>query len=93
MFLVYLNFKLQGHAIEVKEVAVFVLHRQRDAIHIIVTARCVPKNMWLWCLVVHLFKGFALYIESCQQCRRFPIEQVLSFVNQVTVHEVGAGGC
>ena len=93
MFLVYLNFKLQGHAVEVKEVVVFVLHRQRNAIHVIVAAISVTKNIWLWCLVVNLFKGFASYIKSCQDRRRFLIEQVLLFVNQVTVHEVGAGGC
>ena len=35
MVLVYLNFKLQGLVAEVKEVAVFVLHRQRYAIYML----------------------------------------------------------
>ena len=93
MFLVYLNFKLQGHAIEVKEVAVFVLHRQRYAIHIIVTTVCIAQNMWLWCLVVNLFKGLTANIESRQDSGRFSVEQVLLSVNQVAVHEVCAGRC
>ena len=91
MFLVYLNFKLQRVVVEVKEVAVFVFHRQCYAIHIIVAAVSVTQNMWLWCLVVNLFKGLTSNIEFRQDCRRFAIEQVLSFVNQVAVHKVGAG--
>ena len=93
MVLVYLNFKLQGEVFEVKQVAVFVLHRQGDAIDIIVTARCVPQNMGLWCLVVNLFKGLTANIESSQDSRRLSIEQVLIFVNQVAVNKVGAGRC
>ena len=85
----YFNFKLQGLVVEVKEVAVFVLHRQRYAIHIIVAAVRVAQNMLLRCLVVNLFKGLATNIESCQDCRRLPIEHVLPFVNQVAVNEVG----
>ena len=91
--LVYLNFKLQGVVVEVKQVAFFIFHRQGDTIHIVVTAICFTQNMWLWRLVVNLFKGFTSNIESSQDCRRFSIEKVLSFVNQVAVHEVGAGGC
>ena len=91
--LVYLKFKLEWHAVEVKQVAFFIFHRQGDTIHIIVAAVCIAQNMWLWCLVVNLFKGFALNIESCQDCRRLSVEQVLPFVNQVAVHEVGAGSC
>ena len=64
MFVVYLNFKLQGLVVEVKEVAVFVFHRQRYAINIIVAAVRFPQNMWLWCLVVNLFKGLTTNIES-----------------------------
>ena len=60
--LVYLKFKLQGVVVEVKQVAVFIFHRQGDAIHIIVTAVCVTQNMWLWRLVVNLFKGLAANI-------------------------------
>ena len=91
MVLVYLNLKLQGLVVEVEEVAVFVFHRQRYAIHIVVLAfRCTP-NLLLWRLVVNLFKGLAPNIESRQDSRRFAIEQVLPFVNQVAVHEVGAG--
>ena len=89
--LVYLNFKLQGLVVEVKEVAVFVFHRQRYAIHIIVTTTCFTQNMLLCCLVVNLFNGLTANIESCQDCRRLSIEQILPFVNQVAVHEVGAG--
>ena len=91
--LVYLNFKLQGLVVEVKEVSVFVLHRQCYAINIIVAALRVAQNMLLRCLVVNLFKGLSTNIESCQDSRRFPIEQVLPFVNQVAVNEVGAGCC
>ena len=50
--------------VEVKEVAVFVLHRQRYAIHIIVAALRITQNMWLRCLVVNLFKGLSTNIES-----------------------------
>ena len=89
--LVYLKFKLQWLPIEVKQVAVFVFHRQGDAIHIIVAAFCVAQNMWLWCLVVNLFKGLSANIESRQDCRRLSIEQVLLLINQVAVYEVGAG--
>ena len=56
--LVYLKFKLQGVVIEVKQVAVFIFHRQGDAIQIIVAAVCIAQNMWLCCLVVNLFKWF-----------------------------------
>ena len=91
MVLVYLNLKLQGLIVEVKEVAVFVFHRQRYAIHILVAAVRLTQNMLLCYLVVNLFKGLAANIESCQDCRRLSIEQVLPFVNQVAVHEVGAG--
>ena len=87
--LVYFNFKLQWLVVEVKEVAVFVLHRQRYAIHIIVATLRFTQNMWLWCLLVNLFKGLSANIESCQDCRRLSIEQVLPFVNQVAVHKVG----
>ena len=66
--LVYLKFKLQGVVFEVKQVAVFIFHRQGDAINIIVAAVCVAQNMWLWRLVVNLFKGFASNIESRQDC-------------------------
>ena len=90
--LVYLNFKLQGLVVEVKEVAVFVLHRQRYTIHIIIATIRVTQNMLLRCLVVHSFKGLATNIESRQDCRRLSIEQVLPFVNQVAVHEVGVWG-
>ena len=93
MFLVYLNFKLRGLVVEVKEVAVFVFHRQCYAIHIIVATIGFPQHLWLRCLVVNLFKGLASIIESRQDCRRLSIEQVVSFVNQVAVHKVGAGRC
>ena len=89
--LVYLKFKFQGLVVEVKQVAFFIFHRQGDTIHIIVATVCIAQNMWLWCLVVNLFKGLTANIESRQDCRRFSVEQVLPFVNQVTVHEVGAG--
>ena len=89
--LVYLNLKLQGLVVEVKEVAVFVFHRQRYTIHSVVAAVRFTQNMLLCCLVVNLFKGLSANIESRQDCRRLSIEQVLSFVNQVAVHEVGAG--
>ena len=56
--LVYLNFKFQGLVVEVKQVAFFIFHRQGDTIHIIVAAVCITQNMWLWCLVVNLFKWF-----------------------------------
>ena len=75
--------------VEVKEVAVFVFHRQRYAIHIIVATIRVTQNMLLRCLVANLFKGLSANIESCQDCRRLSIEQVLPFVNQVAVNEVG----
>ena len=83
--------KLQGLVVEVKEVAVFVFHRQRYAIHTIVATIRFTQNMLLCCLVVNLFKGLAANIESRQDCRRLSIEQVLPFVHQVAVHEVGAG--
>ena len=79
--------------VEVKEVAFFIFHRQGDAINIIVATVCVTQNMWLWCLVINLLKGLTANIESCQDRRRLPIEKVLSFVNQVAVHKVGAGCC
>ena len=60
---------------------------------IIVAAIHVTQNMLLRCLVVNLFKGLATNIESCQDCQRLSIEQVLPFVNQVAVNEVGAGRC
>ena len=78
--------------VEVKEVAVFVLHGQRYAINSIVATFRVTQNMLLRCLVVNLFKGFATNIESCQDCRRLSIEQVLPSVNQIAVHEVGGWG-
>ena len=56
--LVYLNFKFQGVVVEAKQVAFFIFHRQGDTIHIIVAAVCIAQNMWLWCLVVNLFKWF-----------------------------------
>ena len=64
MGLVYLNFKLQGVVIEVKQVSVFIFHRQGDAINIIVAAVRFTQNMWLWCLLVNLFKSLAPNIES-----------------------------
>ena len=66
--LVYLNFKFQGLVVEVKQVAFFIFHRQGDTIHIIVTTVCIAQNMWLWCLVVNLFKGLTANIESRQAC-------------------------
>ena len=42
MFLIYLNFKLQGHAIEVKRITIFILHGNGHAIHIIVAAIRFP---------------------------------------------------
>ena len=89
MVLVYLNFKLQGVVFEVKEVVIFILHRECDAIHIVIAAGRVVEHVRLWCLVQNLFKGLTSNIESSQNCRRFPVEQVLFLVHQVAVHEVG----
>ena len=77
--LVYLNFKLQGLVVEVKQVAFFIFHRQGDTIHIIVTTVCIAQNMWLWCLVVNLFKGLTANIKSRQDRRRLSVEQVFAF--------------
>ena len=75
--------------VEVKEVAFFIFHRQCYTIHIIVATVCIAQNMWLWCLVVNLFKSLATNIESRQDSRRLSIEQVLLLINQVAVYEVG----
>ena len=86
--LVYLKFKLEWHAVEVKQVAFFVLHGNGYAIHIVVAAVCVAQNMWLWCLVCDFGVWLAFDIQLCKQSRRLAVEQVLPFVNQVTVNEV-----
>ena len=91
MVLVYFNLKLQGLVVEVKEVSVFVLHRQSYAIHIIVATIRFTQNILLWCLVVNLFKWLSANVDSRQDCRRLSIDQVLFFVNQVGVHKVSAG--
>ena len=87
-FSVYLNFKLQGHAIEVKQVALFVLHGNGYAIHVVVAAFRFTQNLRLCCLVGDFGVWLAFDIQLCKQSRWLAVEQVLPFVNQVAVNEV-----